>query len=599
MSTSKKFCIKCKRALPISQFSWGWKNAKGERVRRNICKCCDNKRRSSSCKKVNVDKLAKTLAALSRYSSDRLELLSKEDLVKNLKIDSNFSFQKVKESAKQYLFTLGQFEPNFREVTEKGNYLVIGDTCGKHTPSAMFSLLKNVVKEFDICELFVVGNNLDDDFMLSYHFQNFPIPVTFIAKPEELRVLKKLKDSYKFNIVQDYIKIGSVTVKNQEQISSYTKQSLMTLDAKLFPESTIVNCTRHEYAERTVAGKEHVFIASPGCLCKPHVKKVVKIFNLTSGFTKQEVFSDSFCKYRKQSEFSKAYWEQGMIVVTVGEHGTYTNMLRVKQLQSEAYAVATPFKVITSDSVCKYTPDYTSLVVADLHIPYCDSFFLKTIYEQFKTVKEVILAGDIEDCEAVNHHILSKGEVVQSDYLEAYLSYCAFIERTRNSFSKQTGIKVMRGNHEEFFTKFTNRFPQFRAFFDYVHYVPLKKWDCEDIPAKCYINIGKETAVAHGNEHGFGNVTGNNTEKHARMFRSQSIIGHSHSPQIRFGSYRVGCACLLDQGYNSPNFSDWRNGFAVVSTYQDRDFVNMFNLEGNYIYILGRGEVLFSKNDSE
>lgn len=589
-----KVCIKCKKKLPFTCFSWGWRNANGERVRRNICKVCDNKRRATyRPSKMSNSSLAEALVMLSRYSPDRLDLISKDELTNSLKIDYDFSFNKVKNLARKFLTQLGYLEPNSRTITDQGNYLVIGDTCGKHTSSAMFSLLRNVIKQFDIKELFVVGNNLDDDFMLSYHFKDFPIPVTFIAKPEEIRILKNLKDSYGFRIVRDYVKIGDVKVKNQEQISPYTKQSLTSLDARLFPDSTIVNCTRHEYMERTVAGRNnHVFMASPGCLCKPHVKKVVKILNLSSGFAKQEVFADSFSKYRKQAEFASAYWEQGMIVVSIGKNGTYTNMLRIKQLEPSVYAVSTPFAVITSE-VTDYVhkPESTSLVLADLHIPYQLSSFCERVFDAFGFVDQLILAGDIEDCEAVNHHILSTGGVVKSDYLEAYNAYCNFIKNVRSFFPYTTKVQVMQGNHEMFFKRFTDKFPQFAEFFKYFHEKPLLENSCVSVSAKSYINIGDETFVAHGDEHGFGNISGNNTEKHARMFRAQSIIGHSHSPQIRFGSYRIGCACQLDQGYNSPNFSDWRNGFAVVTTYKGKDFVSMFNLENTCIKILGGDEL--------
>lgn len=590
-----KVCIKCKKSLPFMCFSWGWKNSNGERVRRNICKSCDNKRRATyRPSKLSNSSIAEALVMLSRYSADRLDLISKEELVNSLKIDYDFSFHKIKKLAKQLLFKLGYLEPTSRTITSAGNYLVIGDTCGKHTSSAMFTLLKNVIKQFSIKEVFVIGNNLDDDFMLSYHFKDFPVPVTFIAKPEEVRILKKLKDSYGFKIIRDSVKIGNVQVKNQEQITPYVRQSLTALDARLFPESTIVNCTRHEYIERVVAGESnHVFMASPGCLCKPHVKKVVKILNLTSGFTKKEVFSDSFSKYRKQAEFASAYWEQGMIVVSVGSKATYTNMLRVKKLDSDIYAVSTPSVVITSEeeNYC-HKPEHLSLVLSDLHIPYQVPRFCENLFERFKEADEVILAGDIEDCEAVNHHILSRGGFVQADYLEAYKNYCDFINCLRLYFSYEAKIYVMQGNHEEFFKKFTDKFPQFTKFFKYLHEKPLLDASCISIPAKEYINIGKETFVAHGDERGYGNVSGNNTEKHARMFRAQSIIGHSHSPQIRFGSYRIGCACLLDQGYNSPNFSDWRNGCAVVTTYKGRDFVSMINVENNHIKLLGEEELL-------
>jgi len=52
----------------------------------------------------------------------------------------------------------------------------------------------------------------------------------------------------------------------------------------------------------------------------------------------------------------------------------------------------------------------------------------------------------------------------------------------------------------------------------------------------------------------------------------KTVIGHSHSPQIKWGSYQVGVSCALSHGYNQ-GLSGWAYANVIINKYGKRQMI--------------------------
>ena len=535
----------------------------------------------------------------------------------NLQVEGG-DFVEIEDKAEQLLMEFGYFNPQWEWLDAKGKYLVIGDTFGTHTPECVFQLIAQIVKRENINAVIILGHNLDDENLVSNLIASSGVQTIIVAMKDELKDLHAQR-GYGYTIVQDHVGIGNIVLRNQEHITPYVKTALGSLDPMLFPGQVIVNCTRQELSVRpTPKGVTKHFVASPGALADPHVRTTINrlIFNSGEGLSVKPTLKDSYLKHRK-NETDKCLWERGFIIINKGNFVQrrifIDRSVGLANSGTLPKALAVSNGVIIDNTGAEYETKQT-LVLSDLHLPslvedpviaglkkshtnadvvssgkesVCTQ--LMTILSQHRP-DEIIFNGDIFDCRSFNPH--SEYESTHADFAEELersekildnlfninkegfnWTITRYLEKIKN----KDQIKFLWGNHEDFIRRFTNQYPQFKEYFNQVFVKMLQTYGSVlSLDNNDWYEAGAHVVVHHGSADIFG-IGGSNLEKTARTFQRPAIIGHTHSPAIRFGVYRTGCLCKLDQGYNNAQMSDWARGFALIYTSGDMDFIELRN----------------------
>jgi predicted phosphodiesterase len=597
-------CKTCGKEMHQTAFPVRGQKVDGSPSYRSSCRSCWNaiRRERESPRRFSepevssepdLDSLVKDLVELSGKSPEILSTITKEEFTHYIGYTESFSFTTVKQKALEYLDSIGVGNPSSIAVPYTRKVLVIGDTYGQHTRTGMFNLIKNICNEYSVDMIVAVGRQLDENNTISHCFKDLNVPITFVATADEISTLHKIKEP-DWTICRDSVEVGDVTIRNQEQVTPYVKKAIYSIDQILFPNNTIVNCTRQEYGVRS-SGDYTTFVASPGALADAFVPKVRNKLMIKNGLRTVEVFSSSFKKYRKAEE-DKHLWQQGCILL----NNAMPLFLSIKKVDGK-YTTAFDGTVITEDKVIHNTP--VTVVASDIHAPHHDheSFEVFLEYCSRRPITELVLNGDISDMEAVNPHILSRGEPTKTTVSENILSFESIIESVAGVVGDDTSITYVTGNHSDFLQRWTNKNPQFESLFHSIITSILDKHYVTLVPVNNNIKCGHETYVLHGNTY-VSSSGSTNTERVARSF-NQSIIGHSHSTNLRFGCLRTGCLCKRDQGYNSP-YGNWDRSFGVITSYSGTDFVSPLFIvldqivTGNEI-IVGTGdhEVILNKTE--
>lgn len=561
-----KVCSCCKQEYPVTDYSYRGYDNKGNHVRRKVCRYCESIQHKESYVPVST-KLTKTtddvfvlaLLSLSRNSLSRLKDITKSDFLKYAH-DFNGDFNKLKSQAIAVLKSKGEASPYLVHLSD-GNYLVCGDSFGKHTKTAMFSLLRNICKRRHIRNVIHVGEALDDDNEVSNLWNTLETNVIFVTKSNELEEMHKQQSLYGFEIVRGRVELGNIVVTNQEQVQPYTKTAISSIDFSDYKASTIVNCTRHELSYLPHSSNDR-FIASPGTLSVPFVKRTIKQFSFVDGFKAKLCYTKDFIKYRRMKEIAERFWENGIVLVNVRNGIAYTSMVRIKFSGDGWYTY------IDGDYYSSYNDEghpYTkNLVVADIHVPNEDASAVGLVKEAVGDTffNEFIVNGDVFDARPCNPHVTG---VQEGDVLYELERYNTFLQ-----FFKFVAMKsvLLFGNHDIFYLKWLKSFPAFRKLFTALISGVAKKHGYEFSESKYLLDsepyTTTNTAYIHGHAKFFG-TKGSMIEKNAHNFDQETVIlGHTHSPEIRYGAYVLPCLCQLEQGYNTPYNSNWKTGFGIV-----------------------------------
>lgn len=496
----------------------------------------------------------------------------------NLEIEEDV-FKDIEQKAAERLEEYGYYNDYELTLNPSGTYLVVGDSFGTHTPDGVFRMLRVIVQEEHVDGVIFIGHNLDDENMVSNLIGTLGVDTYVLPIRDELRDLHAQRD-YGYHIIQDRITIGDIIIRNQEHITPYVKTYIGNLDPMMFGGKMIVNCTRQELAVRPTPDYEDskYFIASPGCLADPHVVSVINRLIFCNGTRAmlRPTNKDSYHKHRK-NETDKLLWERGYILVRKG-----------KVYQRRIFKTDKEYRTIVNGGVMSsqgcHIPSELTLVLSDIHAPYSiPAETLSMIVEHHSLVNRIIFNGDVLDMRSFNPH--NPEEATRVDLQNELNTVKELLElmvgesgwHPWNAGGMPPRIEFLMGNHEDFMERWLNKWPQFASCFKTLIWDVLTKYGTITGDEQAWATIGKNTIVTHGSADIFG-VSGNNMEKTARTFQKQTIIGHTHSPAIRFGSYRTGCLCDLTQGYNNPRTSNWEIGYARVYDDTEHEYVELVNL---------------------
>jgi predicted phosphodiesterase len=578
-------CTICREFKDESEFYFALD--KGKRRYKSACKVCMREKANNRYKGVKtdnsdlrsrkdkVDIITKFLDACD-YNPDNIDHISKDKFRRCFKIEESFDFGKLKQDALTRLDDLGYCHPSelyFNNPSDCGNYLIIGDTFGKKTSTDKFKLLCNIAEVVKARAVIVIGHNTDDYNDVSNAFKHFLCPVYFIPIKNELKDINQYcKQDDNSSIILDKIIIGNTTIRNQEHITPYVKTAISTLDPLIYGDRCITNCTRHEYFQRASTGLPS-YIASPGAMAEPHVVRVAYKLTLTNGgrVNVTPAGRDSFMKYRK-NDIDKGLWECGCIVLTYKAEGTQCHMVRIQNNMEGKPSCVVSNKYVDSKTSEIIKPEYA--VLSDLHAPYFDPEKLQHVKSWLKKVNpyKIIINGDFLDCRSMNPH--NPYEAAKADF-EHELTMAEALASSLSEYCQE--LQILFGNHEDFIRRFNEKYPQLAKFIYRSIIDRLSQHASVAILDRNYVFFDGSIYLVHGSNDIYG-ATGKQIEKIARSVAKDAIMGHTHSPCIRFGVYCSGCLCDYNQGYNNHVTSNWQHGFILVYIYKGRQYIQQIIL---------------------
>ena len=578
-----KKCKGCGQVKPLDEFYIN--RDRGVIRTKNYCKECMKAKqknvyrqkqegtwipeREKSKREDSVDMVTKFLDACD-YDKTLFDSISKSKFKRLFNIEESFDFTQLKNEALARLEDLGYLNPETITLNDDGDYLIVGDTFGKKTSTAKFKLLQNIASVLDNPVVIAIGHNTDDYNDVSYEFDHFNVPVYFLTIANELKDINKFcKQSEYCNIIRKEIQIADINIKNQEHITPYVKTAISSLDPMIYSGKCIVNCTRHEYAQRTSSFGES-FICSPGAMAKPHVVRVAYKLTLSNGgrINVTPVGRDSFLKYRK-NDLDKTLWECGCIIIHVAGGCTTIELVRIMADEVPSCVLQDGTYLNSKGHKEQLAPTYA--VLSDLHSPSYDVDAMCEVYDmiQQNPPESVYINGDLMDFRSMNPH--NKYEAAQNDFLEELETTSSLLE----ALAEYSDIKVLWGNHEAFMTRFMEQFPQFRNFFNNVienmineHADLVTGMDKNDV-----LKLKDGIIITHGSNNLYG-VNGKQIDKIAKSIGRNTIMGHTHTPAIRFGVYCAGCLCDLDQKYNNSVTSNWAQGYILVFVKDGNSYIH-------------------------
>ena len=585
-----KQCTICGEVKPLLDFYYA--KDKGVKRYKSACKECMkakatkhyhtsryghyNSNDSKIKTKDKVDLVTKYLDACD-YNPNNLDCITKDKFRRLFKIDEQFDFKQLKHDVLKRLEDMGYCNPTTLDLATAGNYLIIGDTFGKKTSTNKFQMLVHLADRINAKAIIAIGHNTDDYNDVSNAFTKFDIPVYFIPVKNELKDIQTYctEADQNSHIILDKITVGDITIRNQEHITPYVKTAISSLDPLIYKGKCIVNCTRHEYFQRTATGAPS-YIASPGAMAEPHVIRVAYKLTLANGgrVNVTPVGRDSFLKYRK-NDIDKDLWECGCIVVNYDMVHTNINMVRIQE--HEGYASCVYFDqtqgiYVDSHGARNITPDVA--ILSDMHAPYVDLGTYNKLLTALSNQKprRITVNGDFLDCRSMNPH--NEYEARQADF-EYELTTA---EGVAAGLAEVAPLNILFGNHEDFIRRFTNQYPQLWKFIKRAiddRLTPYAKVAWCDTDAM--FNHATDILVTHGSNKLYG-ISGKQIEKLAKSCPCGVIMGHTHSPTIRFGVYCAGCLCNYDQQYNNSITHNWQHGYILTYSKDNRTYIQQMFL---------------------
>ena len=554
---------------------------------------------------LSLDNLVQGLIGYCNHNLSKVHYTLEEDFwyshptAEEVAVKFNIDFQQIKEVAEEVLKEEYGLKYPADKTFGEGLYLVVGDSHGKHMKTCMFQLLKNLDSVFNFDRIFHIGHILDEDSVMSYHWKPME-KVTIISKKEEIRRIAELLKywdeegiDYNFNIIRDSIKLGNLTVRNQDQFpNEYTTVALDKLEQMFNQEHSLVNFHRHEMFSMPTWEDKNLMFMSPGCLCEQFVNKTARILDFTTGRGVVQTFADGYNQYRRRGEL-KNLWEQGLYIVHVDADNSFSVVpCRIKDVAHKVKATAYFNTIITSEEKdFQHTADTFNVVTGDAHVPRQDPEALAIInnfISDFEFNKHINL-GDVCQNDAVNHHNLDKKNIQKyatTSVLADFANSHNYIAKTKDWAEDHY---LIFANHERFARDFIEKWPQFEELLDVKKLLRLDKLGIELIEHQQITELDGSIYL-HGDIKSYGQ-RGKIYEKVGRNFDTNkwpAFIGHIHYPCIRFGCYSVGMTGLMDQDYDEPTASRWMHGFGMAASYKNISWNTTIPIIDGILYFNGK-----------
>ena len=547
-------------------------------------------------KNADLNNMAFDLVDMSRGEVQRLLDRTEDDFLSKSQrdrdeLDSDFDFEEIRNLALDIMKKQGYFYPEEKSF-KKGRFLVLGDSHGKETKRAVFSLIKQLDNNLDFDAIIHIGHFLDDEWDVSECWEDFSKKLVILAKSEELEILAGGNLGYE--IIRKCIRLGGLSVKNQDIVTNEYSVGLSgnaTNKDQYFDGTTIINLHKIELDTRTTEDRNTIQIYTPGCICRRHVSRYM---DMSASFNKRKKMSRRNSATTRRKNIQTNFWEQGLAIVDLDKSGEYSvTLCPIHEIDGYGFVSSYGDKIYTEKGIEK--PETKVFANADPHSDMHDPVCLDLQEQVCKIYKPDVLVnlGDAHNNLAFNHHKMSRGEVIDKDALAELASTNYILTRMRKWAPK---FYLMYGNHERFLMDYCAQNPQFSNLLDFGFLVNLEDLGIELVGHKVPLHIGP-LVVIHGEMVMYGARGGNKLDKVRQTFGTNVIFGHAHYPATRQSCHIVGHCGQLDQGYNEPYASKWTQGYAYCNIFKGKAFIHNITMREGICFFAGKP--LYEKNPEE
>jgi hypothetical protein len=539
------------------------------------------------------DRLVYLLLSFVRSDPTRMEILNKESFVSTLSDEyrdylCDVGYAAVRSKTLSTMMDIGLY----REVNTPygpGTYVIVSDSHGDHTRDGMFRLLSSVNEYINPDKVFHLGHIHDDNGIINRNLANIKNLVVVTRIEEAPRVEKFWKDNDKsFDVVRDGVLLGSITVTNQDVVSDNmsTRSASPAVRKTQYRQTFIMAHHLHEVDAVQCDDENRILTAYTGCLCEKHVASIVRAGKSSDKWSIEKLLENPVWNNRphRLKWANKENWEQGLFVVHVKEDGRYTIIACKIQCVNidgrDQYTTSYFDKIICEDGIL--APDVKTFVNADLHIPLVDHRVLDVQNQIVADYMPDIFVnlGDTMNSEGVNHHKLTKREVVTAPIIKE----AEMVHHILKKMSKWAPEKyLLFGNHERFARDFISNFPQFKGLIEFEIMSGYDRLGYKLIDLQEKLELG-DVVYIHGDM-----LRGRSTgplDSLAGAFPGKTVVcGHHHYSSARKGCYAIAQTGLRDQLYNEGTITRWSHGFGLCNEINGVSFVTTLIIEDYCITI--------------
>lgn len=224
------------------------------------------------------------------------------------------------------------------------------------------------------------------------------------------------------------------------------------------------------------------------------------------------------------------------------------------------------------------------IVLTDLQYPLHNPKLLKNVerYMMDEHFDYLIYLGDFMDMDAISHHAIEagnqrslEGKRLKKDYEEM----SEILRRHRGIVTRRCKVYYFMGNHEEWASKFVDKYPMLEGMIEPENNLPFKELGIEVVAPRKFVKLGKIHFI-HGDIWGGGYVSANHAKKMVETFNRNVVYGHHHTLQAHTKLSPVGidethtAYCLPCLADTQPEWAKdrptpWLNGFGVFSVTND------------------------------
>jgi hypothetical protein len=259
----------------------------------------------------------------------------------------------------------------------------------------------------------------------------------------------------------------------------------------------------------------------------------------------------------------------GAVIVEIEDD----NIFHFRQIQCDESGTFIDFgREYSPDGTVKDVP--VNVIMGDLHGVNCDMNSVSATIKALEpmNIKRLFL-HDVFDAESVSHHVKDIGELYQRhaserDSLENELiATYTILEHLDKSLTPRE-VLIVKSNHDEHLDRYlregryvddpVNHYTSLKVApalfenvdvlkyaFEQVGMIPRSHW--RYLSREDSVQVGGVECAAHGD---LGMNGGGASLNGMEKVYGRCVIGHSHTPAIQRGVFRVGTLSKLDMGYN-------------------------------------------------
>lgn len=227
-----------------------------------------------------------------------------------------------------------------------------------------------------------------------------------------------------------------------------------------------------------------------------------------------------------------------------------------------------------------------ALVLADLQFPQHNQKLLEVIVKKFIPRYRwdyLILLGDFMDMTAINHHAMESGNLRELEgrrLLKEYSGMATILRDLRAAVGSKCRIIYFMGNHEEWASKFIDKYPTLEGMLEAERNLPFDELNIETVKPRGLFKFGKAWFI-HGDIHGTYSMPKWHAKNMLDIYHRNMVYGHHHTQQVYTSlspaginethtAHAIPALCDINPDWAQSKPNQWLNGFAVVDASRKR-----------------------------